>query len=51
MNMLYSDMSNVLGTGDTEESLRKYIEATRDWLNDPDAEECKLYNYWKYVVR
>lgn len=50
MNMLYSDMSNVLGSGDDEESLQKYIQATRSWLNDKDVGKEKLYNYWKYVV-
>ena len=50
MNMLYSDMSNVLGDGESEESLSRYIQATKDWLNDSDVAECKLYNYWKYIV-
>lgn len=53
MNMLYSDMHNVLGEGDTPESLNHYIEATKDWLNDEDANNGKekLFNYWKYIVR
>ena len=51
MNMLYSDMKNVLGEGDTEESLTNYIQATKDWLNDEDVKENKLYDYWKYVVK
>lgn len=51
MNMLYSDMSNVLGDGDTDESLATYIQATRDWLKDEDIKENKLYDYWKYVAR
>lgn len=51
MNMLHSDMSNVLGTGDDAESLNKYIQATKDWLKDEDAAEDKLYNYWRYVVQ
>jgi predicted NodU family carbamoyl transferase len=50
MNMLYSDMRNVLGNGDTNESLTKYIQATRDWLGDPDASKDKLYDYKKYIV-
>ena len=51
MNMMYSDMSNVLGDGETEESISNYIQATKDWLKDEDVEENKLYNYWKYVVK
>ena len=51
MNMLYSDMSNVLGDGNSTESLNTYIQATRDWLKDEDIPEHKLYNYWKYVVK
>ena len=53
INMLYSDMSKVLGTGDSEESLLRYIKASEDWYYDEDAnntEEAKLYCYWKYIV-
>ena len=50
MNMLYSDMNNILGTGDDAESLKKYVNATIDWLNDEDIGKDKLYNYWKYVA-
>lgn len=51
MNMLYSDMGNLLGDGDSEESIDTYIEATKDWINDEDIGKDKLYNYWKYVVK
>ena len=51
MNMLYSDMHNILGEGDNEEDVRKYIQATRDWLKDEDIAENKLYNYWRYVAQ
>lgn len=51
MNMLYSDMSNVLGSGDDTESVSRYVQATRDWLNDEDVGKDKLYNYWKYVAK
>ena len=51
MNMLYSDMKNVLGDGETEESLDYYIQATKDWLHDEDIGKDKLYDYWKYVVK
>lgn len=50
MNMLYSDMKNLLGSGEDEESLKKYVEATKDWLSDEDVGKDKLYNYYKYVV-
>ena len=51
MNMLYSDMKSVLGSGDDEESLTKYVNAAKDWLQDEDAGPDKLYNYWKYVAK
>lgn len=51
MNMLSSDMKDVLGSGDDEESIEKYVEATKDWLNDGDVSSDKLYNYYKYVVK
>lgn len=49
MNMLYSDMRNILGDGESEESCEKYVKATKDWLEDPDGAEDKLYKYWKYM--
>ena len=51
MNMLYSDMSNVLGSGDDPESIARYIQATKDWLNDEDIGPNKLYKYWRYVAK
>ena len=51
MNMLYSDMNNVLGNGDTQESIENYVTATRDWLNDEDIGKDKLYDYWRYVAK
>lgn len=53
MNMMYSDMKSVLGNADTEESLQKYIAATKAWYYDEDAEngDEKLYCYWKYIVK
>ena len=50
MNMLYSDMSDVLGDGEDAESLDLYIQATKDWLHDEDVPDDKLYNYWRYVI-
>lgn len=54
MNMLYSDMKSSLGSGDDEESLKRYLQATNDWYFDEDiknSKEAKLYNYWKYIVK
>lgn len=51
MNMLYSDMKNVLGEGNDEESIKKYIQASKDWLNDEDVGESKLFKYYRYVVQ
>lgn len=54
MNMLYSDLKQALGTGDDEESLKRYLQSTNDWYFDEDAEntqEEKLYNYYKYIVK
>lgn len=53
MNMFYSDMQNVLGSGDNQESLEKYIQASNDWYYDEDAtntQEAKLYFYWRNIV-
>lgn len=54
MNMLYSDMQNSFGEGDTEESLKKYLQGTYDWYFDKDVGtdgEEKLFNYKMYVVK
>lgn len=54
MNMLYSDFKNVLGNGEDEESLKKYIEATQYWYYDEDAknsEENKLFEYYFNIVK
>ena len=51
MNMLYSDMKNLLGDGDSQESVDNYVQATKDWLNDEDIGRDKLYDYWKYVAK
>lgn len=53
MNMMYSDLRKALGEGDDEESLRRYVQATKDWYYDSDTtntEEAKLYEYWKNIV-
>ena len=54
MNMLYSDMQSAFGSGDDEESLKRYLQGTNDWYFDEDAEvdgEEKLFNYKFYVVK
>lgn len=53
MNMMYSDMEKILGTGNDNDSLIRYIQASHNWYYDEDAintQESKLYNYWKYIV-
>jgi hypothetical protein len=54
MNMKYSDEKKALGTGDDEESLMRYIEATKGFYNDPDATksgEEKLFEYYFHIVK
>ena len=54
MNMMYSDFKNVLGSGEDEESIQKYIEAMQNWYYDEDAknsEENKLFEYYFNVVK
>jgi hypothetical protein len=54
MNMLYSDMKNALGNGEDEESLKRYIEATKGWYFDDDSKykkEEKLFKYYFKVVK
>lgn len=53
MNMMYSDMEKILGTGNDNDSLIRYIQTSHNWYYDEDAtntQESKLYNYWKYIV-
>ena len=53
MNMLYSDLGDVIGEENTEEVIRKYVKAAEDWYYDEDAaktENEKLYCYWKEIV-
>ena len=53
-NMLYSDMQAALGTGDTEDSISRYINAAKGWYFDKDLKISgaeKLYNYHKYIVK
>lgn len=45
-NMIYNDYYNIVK--DNEELALKL---TKDWLDDTDAKENKLYEYWKYVIK
>lgn len=45
-NMMYNDYYNIVK--DNEELALKLA---KDWLDDVDAEKCKLYNYWKYIIK
>ena len=45
MNMIFNDYNNIV-----LDNLDTAVEMTKDWLNDKDAKENKLYNYYKYVV-
>lgn len=54
MNMLYSDMKSILGNGEDETSLQKYIETMKHWYFDEDAknsEENKLFEYYFNIVK
>ena len=53
MNMLYSDLGDVIGEEMTDEIVDKYVRATEDWYYDSDAkhtEDAKLFNYWKFIA-
>lgn len=52
-NMLYTDMQNSFGTGDTQDSMQRYINGAKDWYFDKDLKidgAEKLYRYRKYIV-
>ena len=44
LNMMYSDYYNPKFDTNT------YLEMAKDWINDPDAAECKTLKYYYYVV-
>lgn len=53
MNMLYSDMGDVIGEEINPETIEKYIKASEDWYYDADSrrtEDEKLYFYYKCVI-
>lgn len=47
MNMMYNDYYKTLG----DEDVIVYAKLTKNWLNDDDAKEDKLYDYWKYIIK
>ena len=53
-NMKYSDNRDVLGDGETEDSLMNYIKAVKDFYFDEDYNgtgEEKTFDYGKYIVK
>lgn len=53
MNMLYSDLGDIIGEEMTDEVIDKYIRAAEDWYYDEDAkrtEDEKVYYYFKCIV-
>lgn len=49
INMGYSDYGNILG--DPNENVDKYAMFAKDFIEDKDAKEGKLYCYYKYIVK
>ena len=45
-NMMYNDYYNIV---DGDETLA--LRLAKDWLNDKDAKEYKLYEYWKHIAK
>jgi hypothetical protein len=44
-NMMYNDHYDSV-----RENEPLALKLAYEWLNDTDAKECKLYNYWKYIT-
>ena len=44
-NMMYNDYFDLVRDDET-----LALKLARDWLNDEDAKQNKLYCYWKYIV-
>ena len=45
-NMMYNDYYNLV-----KENEPLALELAEDWLDDEDSKDCKLYEYWKHVVK
>ena len=54
MNKLYSDSEDIYGSGNTTDSIEKYISGVKNFYFDKDIKISgseKLYNYYKYIVK
>lgn len=45
-NMMYNDYYNLV-----KENEPLALELAEDWLDDEDSKDCKLYEYWKHVIK
>lgn len=45
-NMMKNDYKDL-----TEENDELALKLAHDWLNDKDAKDCKLYQYWKHIIK
>ena len=53
MNMLYSDMGDIIGEDINDDVLRNYVKGAEDWYYDADSnktEDEKLYYYLKCII-
>lgn len=45
-NMMYNDYHDIVKSDET-----LALKLAKEWLTDEDAKECKLYEYWKHVIK
>ena len=45
-NMMYNDYYSIVKEDDG-----LALSLAKEWLNDKDAKEYKLYEYWKYIIK
>lgn len=45
-NMMYNDYFNLV-----KDNENLALELAEDWLEDEDSKDCKLYEYWKHVIK
>lgn len=45
-NMMKNDYNDL-----TDEDETLALKLAHDWLNDKDARDCKLYQYWKHIIK
>jgi hypothetical protein len=43
---MYNDYYNLV-----KENEPLALELAEDWLDDEDSKDCKLYEYWKHVIK